>query len=392
MIDRDVTEERDPEKCHLCMVNPKAGDVEVANHHCINVCVSCEKTSFLNPIRCHCGNEIRPRIGYKWGALLVAGENTEGSHNFTQDVLSFKEVITSRAPLIMGISESSLQMVLPDKTKPKQSQRIVDAIENLPKDLQTLVINISCHGSRNDPFTFCLSASDTLLLTRLEEELEKYKDSNNDFIKVILFCDCCYPRKINIKGIKTDKIIQINSSKETQRSWTPTQETSYFSKFLIQGLKANTENAPCGTKYCTSCKMYWNDRKDYVTVENLFGYIHNHIKKIQEPQLLFNGSYDDSVIAYYTDEQECIEFTVHDDSDTETQRLLLDFSSDMCQIEAQLLEKSQKDKDSYTVAIQKMTFRTDIGMEPCKTFKEVVLAWETRQPLQVAFNPKNGGR
>jgi hypothetical protein len=48
-----------------------------------------------------------------------------------------------------------------------------------------------------------------------------------------------------------------------------------------------------------------------------------------------------------------------------------------------------EDKDSYTVAIQKMTFRTDIGMEPCKTFKEVVLAWETRQPLQVAFHPKN---
>ncbi|WAR20902.1 hypothetical protein MAR_014876, partial [Mya arenaria] len=56
------------EKCEVCVVNNCVKESKYLDHELlcqkkINVCASCMRNSFLNPIMCHtCGNKVRPFI------------------------------------------------------------------------------------------------------------------------------------------------------------------------------------------------------------------------------------------------------------------------------------------------------------------------------------------
>ncbi|XP_060555747.1 uncharacterized protein LOC132716476 [Ruditapes philippinarum] len=79
----EVSKGVNDETCHSCMINKKAKQTSMNQRHIenckqkIEVCIACEKNSFLNPITCYCGLELTPSIGNRWGALLIAGTDAD---------------------------------------------------------------------------------------------------------------------------------------------------------------------------------------------------------------------------------------------------------------------------------------------------------------------------
>ncbi|XP_053379713.1 uncharacterized protein LOC128548550 isoform X2 [Mercenaria mercenaria] len=384
------TEEKmDPDKCHLCMLNPKGERKKAENHCCINVCVSCEKNSFMNPIKCHCGYEIKPVIGHNWGALLIAGNDKDPdlAKRFESDVSKFKNVITSKAPLVMGVSDDKIQTVLPDgQESQSMSDKVLKAITNLHSDLETLIIYISCHGKKDDAkgtFTFELSKSKGITLNEFQNALETQL---KQLTKVMVFFDCCNPPKISLEGTK---VVQINACGSDQRAYAITKDASCFTTFLVQGLTAYAVGNPCGTSGCKKCKEYWHHRTDYVTVGNLIRYINGHMDVNQTAKIhMIEGTHDDINIAYYTDEEMQIKFTETDSKDTADGNeieLQLEFFKTMKKIKEELRRRFDKHKSDYNVTIKSGTFRKDVEFKECNSIEKVILAWVYRLPLYVTF-------
>ncbi|XP_053375944.1 uncharacterized protein LOC128547373 [Mercenaria mercenaria] len=82
----DVTEDHD--KCHICMINPKAKESLVTQRHAANctqkieVCKVCQKNLFLNPITCYCGTELQPEIDNLTEPEKPEGEAPKYQHVF----------------------------------------------------------------------------------------------------------------------------------------------------------------------------------------------------------------------------------------------------------------------------------------------------------------------
>ncbi|XP_060584579.1 uncharacterized protein LOC132740653, partial [Ruditapes philippinarum] len=108
----EIFENKEEINCHQCIINPIAVNSSLTEDYdnCrkkIRVCMACEKNNFLNPVICYCSARLSSKIGSKWGALLVAGddESQEKADTMKKEILELERMVTSLAPRIIGISK-----------------------------------------------------------------------------------------------------------------------------------------------------------------------------------------------------------------------------------------------------------------------------------------------
>ncbi|XP_060570224.1 uncharacterized protein LOC132728581 isoform X2 [Ruditapes philippinarum] len=397
----DVAEGVEDPPCHSCMINKKAKQTSMNQKHddnCtqkIEVCMACEKNSFLNPITCYCGKKLTPTIGHRWAALLVAGKDTkdvnrvEISKALAKDVKELEKLLTSHAPRVFGISKSNVQTVVPsapdklndgEKLWPKVKANIKEFSKR--KDIDTMLIYISCHGAKSNgsgdtkDFQFQLGSSpdDSITLKEFEKELELLENIG----KLIIVLDRCYPPLVRFKK-RTRVYIQMNSCKQDEKAQMDSNG-SFFTRVLIRGLKAKSEGDICPDN-CQPCIDYWNRSKDFISVHNLYDYIEGHLSgqtPVYEPHL--NGQ--SSNIAFYTGDRVVIQFS-HKNSD---KNISLNYLKDMKELKKKLKEEFDQTGE---VCIRRKTFRKDEELlqdQVCDTIDEVMVAWVQRQRLDVTFN------
>ncbi|XP_060563823.1 uncharacterized protein LOC132723164 [Ruditapes philippinarum] len=388
----DVAENVTDPPCHSCMINKKANQTSMNQKHnenCIQkieVCIACEKNSFLNPITCYCGTKLTPNIGNGWAALLVAGKDTEDakrveiSKALTKDVKELEKLLTSLAPRVFGISNNNVRTVVPsapdkiddgEKLWPKVKENITYFSEKT--DINTMLIYISCHGSpsnQSEDSKFHLGSSeDSITLSQFKEELKQLENIG----KLIIVLDRCYPPVLNLDTIH----IQMNSCSPDQKAQMD-NNGSLFTRFFIRGLKARSEGEMCPDN-CQPCSDYWNRSKDFITVTNLYDYIKGHLTD-RTPECVTHV-YDHN-IAFYTGDRVKIEFS-HEDS---SKNIPLDHLKDMDELEKKLKEVFGQETDE--VCIRRDTLRKDDELHNCDTIDKVMLAWVQRQRLYVTFNAK----
>ncbi|XP_053375946.1 uncharacterized protein LOC123534516 [Mercenaria mercenaria] len=385
---------KDQAKCHICMINPKARETSMTQKHAdncsqkIEVCIACEKNSFLNPVTCYCGTELQPEIGSKYGALLVAGndlKNMSVAEALTKDIKELKKLITSRAPRIMGMSERKVHTVVPRKPGegpenlwPKVKECIDIFSED--KDIDTLLIYFSCHGAKNkgsgDAENNCFElGSESIAMTTFQKELKRLDNID----KLVIVLDRCHPSRIKFQDGR--KFIQINACKENQKA-DITDEGSIFTKYLVQGLKANSEGKRCADN-CQCCNDYWAKRTDFITVQSLYDYVKHHMRKVS-PTIALDLQGDSSNIAFYTDDQVLIEF---EDCTGTKKDVPLEYLQNIEQLESKLFKMFEKEDKVNKVRILRHTYRKEKDLEECDTLEKVMSAWVHRQPLKVKFEP-----
>ncbi|XP_053376441.1 uncharacterized protein LOC128547509 [Mercenaria mercenaria] len=332
---------------------------------------------------------IRSFTRNRYGALLVAGndlKNTSVAEALTKDILELKKLITSRAPRIIGISENKVHVVAP--TTPGEPENLWPKVKEYidifseDEDIDTLLIYISCHGSKNkgsgDAQNNCFEfGSESIAMTNFQEELERLV--NVDKLMVVL--DRCHPSRIKFQDGR--KFIQINACKENEKA-DITDEGSIFTKYLLQGLKAKSEGKRCSNN-CQSCNDYWAKRTDFITVHSLYDYVKNHMKNVS-PTIGFELEGDSSNIAFYTDDQVLIEF---EDCTGKTKKdVPLEYLQEMKQLESKLFKMFEKEARVNKVKILRETYRKENGgLEECDTLEKVMSAWVHRQRLKIEFKP-----
>ncbi|XP_053389428.1 uncharacterized protein LOC128552417, partial [Mercenaria mercenaria] len=142
-------------KCHMCL-EYKGVEEPVLIHsgceHPMNVCVSCMRNSYCNPVVCHsCDTVLTPTIGHGWAALLIAGNDRRDTvaKSFKEDVKDIHKVIISKCPLVMGVRADHVQTVHPEI--PGQQDNILDKIQKSVTNLtsidgiHTLLVYLSGH-------------------------------------------------------------------------------------------------------------------------------------------------------------------------------------------------------------------------------------------------------
>lgn len=146
------------------MVNTAAKDCKKLLKHEFNcrnriqVCAACMRNSYLNPIICHsCNKELVPYIGSGWGAILIAGNDTNKdlALGFKRDILEVKKIIISKCPLVMGIRENYVQLITPDEPGVIENMmtKFETAVESFDrKDVYTLLIYFTGHHYLNKGF------------------------------------------------------------------------------------------------------------------------------------------------------------------------------------------------------------------------------------------------
>lgn len=233
----------DEERCILCLVNK--GSLEPSwNMHAANcteprfkICFACERNSFFSPIECYaCRKELKPIIGKDWWAVLVAGndEDETVAEGFSNDVEDMRKLVISTAPLIMGVRETNVKVVKPDKPSKTDKEKLVSKFEAKMKEIKkemnglekhtskTLLVYFSCHGDRNGHFKLGLE-NDTLEKKKMEQLLDCLKAE-----KVIMFMDRCYPPEIELQ--EGTKKLQLNACKIDEE----TSVASPFTKHLVE--------------------------------------------------------------------------------------------------------------------------------------------------------------
>ncbi|XP_060561631.1 uncharacterized protein LOC132721361 [Ruditapes philippinarum] len=398
----DVSEAEKGNACHSCMINTKTNQTSMNQKHSdncsqkIEVCIACEKKSFLNPITCYCGTKLTPTIGHRWAALLVAGKDTTDTNRIkiskalVKDVKELEKLLTSLAPRVFGISKTNIRTVVPaapdrlndeEKLWPKVNESICYFSQRT--DIDTMLIYISCHGARSNgsgdmkDFQFQLGSSpnDSISLYQFEKELERLVNIE----KLIIVLDRCYPPLVRLE--KRDRVyIQMNSCKQDQKAQMD-NNGSLFTRFFIRGLKAKSEGKICSDN-CQPCIDYWNRSKDFITIHNLYDYIKGHLNDqtpVYEPHLYDHSSN----IAFYTGDRVEIQFS-HKNS---SKNIPLDHLKDMKELKKKLKEEFGQETDE--VCIRRDTFRKDgqlLQNQVCDTIDKVMLAWVQRQRLDVTFN------
>ncbi|XP_053390325.1 uncharacterized protein LOC128553226 [Mercenaria mercenaria] len=276
----------------------------------MNVCVSCMRNSYCNPIRCHsCDTIVTPTIGHGWAALLIAGNDERDSvaKSFTDDVKAIHKVITSKCPLVMGVSADHVETVYPDEPGKPDSmldklKKSVHTLKNID-GIQTLLVYFSGHYKPNKGgFELSHCKMEERELQRKFEYLSK-KDFEGDIAsilhqpnsvgepssvskRVIVLLDCCEapavttPSQEEIHTLdKNITIVQINACRPNQKS-IQEQDGSVFRKFLIQGLTRKALGKRClNDPDCRLDDCYIQG--NFVTFANLNDYISDHLKSFK---------------------------------------------------------------------------------------------------------------
>jgi hypothetical protein len=182
---------------------------------------------------------------------------------------------------------------------------IKNHIENFSEDgdINTLLIYFSCHGgSSADESMFELGKkTEYISLDEFQNELNKLHKID----RLIIFLDRCFPPKLTFEK---RKFVQINACSEDKKA-VLNKEGSLFTKYVIQGLKARSEEREC-TKDCNHCYSYWSSRTEYVSICSLYDYVNKHLElKAPQPDWKLESIWDN--IAFFTDEVVEIEFTFH---------------------------------------------------------------------------------
>ncbi|XP_060595065.1 uncharacterized protein LOC132749353 isoform X2 [Ruditapes philippinarum] len=401
-VDCQIFENKEEINCHQCIINPIAKNSSLTDDYdnCrtkIRVCMACEKNSFLNPVICYCGAKLTSMIGSKWGALLVAGddESQEKADAMKNEILEFERIVTSLAPRIIGISKCKVKTVVPGDTKMKtetgESQtwlKIKEHIKNFSEDkeIDTLLIYFSCHGgSSADGSMFELGKkSEYISLVEFQKELHKLHKID----RLILFLDRCFPPKVTLTN---RKFVQINACSKNKKA-VLNEEGSLFTKYVIQALKARSEEREC-SKDCEHCYSYWSSRTEYVSICSLYDYVNKHLElKAPQPDWKLESIWDN--IAFFTDEVVEIEFTFHKEPSEDggiTIPLSLGYLKNIDEVKQKILlafkDLLSVDRKTHKVKIRKDTFRNDQQADDeCTTLEQVIEAWVQRFPLSVTFH------
>ncbi|KAH3884897.1 hypothetical protein DPMN_008883 [Dreissena polymorpha] len=146
-------------------------------------------------------------------------------------------------------------------------------------------------------------------LTELSDKLNKLKKKKANFDKVIVFLDCCYPDKINLKGLK---LIQINATAPTVEAKADTNTGSPFLQYIIQAFTATANGKGCNVPNC-ECSDILQD--SFITLDTLCDYLNEHFKngelKLDMPSMnADNISLQDTVLAYNCNFKVQFEFTI----------------------------------------------------------------------------------
>jgi hypothetical protein len=227
-----------------------------------------------------------------------------------------------------------VKTVVPDNKKMEASSeesptwtKIKDHIKNFSEDkeIDTLLIYFSCHGgSSADGSMFELGKkSEYISFDDFQFELEKLHRID----RLILFLDRCYPPKVTLANMK---FVQINACSKNKKA-VLNEEGSLFTKYVIQGLKARSEEREC-SKNCKHCNSYWNSRTEYISICNLYDYVDKHLElKAPKPDWKLESFWGN--IAFFTDEVVEIEFTY----EKKTITISLGYMKDIDEVKVKIL-------------------------------------------------------
>ncbi|XP_052772284.1 uncharacterized protein LOC128211483 [Mya arenaria] len=316
------TAAKDCEKCEVCVVNNAVEESGYLEHDpplCqlkINVCASCMRNSFLNPIMCHtCGNKLRPFIGENWGAILIAGNDKREkvAESFTEDVSRLRDVITSRSVPVMCIRKEKIEVVAPIKPGNEDNEmwiKVQRAFGKLKKqNITTLMVAYSGHHGfrakqkaegtndtdqsqngleRSEPEKadilqeegiFILSENESMKDVDLCNEIQQLTTVD----KVLVFEDCCHGDAMT-HALKGKRVVQFNSSTTRTKSLVnSSQKKSQFIDALIKALTATDDKKREGELYqhanCQLCVNIADElfKKTFLTLETLHIFISNYI-------------------------------------------------------------------------------------------------------------------
>ncbi|KAL4229543.1 hypothetical protein ACF0H5_012582 [Mactra antiquata] len=275
-------------KCDICMQYDAVSDDTLQhNRNChMKVCVTCMRNSYCNPIWCHtCSQEIIPNIGREWVGMILAGNDTKNktlAQVFSEDGEKIKTVVTSKCPLVMGMSEELLVMVKPKTPGEKENMKdnLMQAFDKLNQLLirethKTLFLYYSGHYDPEKGFQLG-HVDEFIPLDEFQECLIRRVASSAQ-IRMIVLLDCCnapgffqFPRNITL--------IQINSSTPNAPFRTD-KGGSIFQRLFTQAFTGQALSYKCqditeSTKECKDCKI----DGDFVTVEKLQEFIDKHYK------------------------------------------------------------------------------------------------------------------
>ncbi|XP_052786573.1 uncharacterized protein LOC128221926 isoform X2 [Mya arenaria] len=224
-------------KCDICCVNKPEMFYKKLQHDqsCvtkIQMCVGCLWNWRYNPVKCHSCDQgkIQSPVGDSWGAILIAG--TDDKHDVTQhfedDIGKMKDTLITEATL-MGVWNNVFTVKTSTTTHSEQLEKAFSNIDT--PEINTLVLVYSGHhgeeGFRID--------SDLLTDDALENKINGLKHVK----KVILFLDCCFPKKLNL-GDKT--VLQFNAVKREQKA----SSGRTGSQFINEIVDALTKSWKCG--------------------------------------------------------------------------------------------------------------------------------------------------
>ncbi|XP_052789400.1 uncharacterized protein LOC128223940 isoform X2 [Mya arenaria] len=229
--------------CEICCVN-KPELLHCSNcSDRIQMCVGCMRNWQYNPVKCHsCDRErIQSPVGDGWGAILIAGTDKDPvvTKRFEKDVDDMKDKLIKEVT-IMGVREKD---VIPVKTSTATYQEQLDkAFTQIDTaDINTVVLVYSGHhgdgGFQIDPGK-----------EEYIEDDEFVRKVNNlkHVQKIVLYLDCCFPKKLNIK----DKVVvQCNAVKGSETASCGPRGSQFINEIV------NAMTNHCKDECCNSTQI-----------------------------------------------------------------------------------------------------------------------------------------
>ncbi|XP_052787552.1 uncharacterized protein LOC128222541 isoform X2 [Mya arenaria] len=201
------------EKCEICCVNKPEKTFEKLTHDqfCgskIQMCVGCLRNWQFNPVKCHtCDQDkIRSPVGDGWCAIMIAGtdEKQDITKRFEDDIEKLKDRVITKATL-MGVRNNVVTVKKSNTTYGEQLEKAFNNVDT--PEITTIVLVYSGHHWDG------IFQLDTYPLK--DSELEMKINGLKHVTKVIVFLDCCYPKKFNL-GDKA--VLQINAVTSRQKA------------------------------------------------------------------------------------------------------------------------------------------------------------------------------
>ncbi|XP_052772283.1 uncharacterized protein LOC128211482 [Mya arenaria] len=445
------TAAKDCEKCEVCVVNNAVEESGYLEHDpplCqlkINVCASCMRNSFLNPIMCHtCGNKLRPFIGENWGAILIAGNDKREkvAESFTEDVSRLRDVITSRSVPVMCIRKEKIEVVAPIKPGNEDNEmwiKVQRAFGKLKKqNITTLMVAYSGHHGfrakqkaegtndtdqsqngleRSEPEKadilqeegiFILSENESMKDVDLCNEIQQLTTVD----KVLVFEDCCHGDAMT-HALKGKRVVQFNSSTTRTKSLVnSSQKKSQFIDALIKALTATDDKKREGELYqhanCQLCVNIADElfKKTFLTLETLHIFISNYIdhckstglKSVSHPTFSTQNILGkDSILAYRYHFPVAFHFKIKKPKGVEikSELIFLNEYENLLKLKEFLLRKLLGDDDTTkylvekdqlkayaaVVSIQVETGPREVHLNEIDSLEQASAAWTSRREL-----------